>query len=144
MSCTFVWRTLSIGLSVGLGVMAASGCQNVSKTTSLDAQPNNTVVISRNRDSYAMTMVKVYSLRGVGLNDAPPEEIQSFMDTMRKMVVSSSWDKTHSAVQVFGVLMTVRTTPENHLVIERYLNEVRQVMQLHQPLSMDTSMPLLQ
>ena len=36
--------------------------------------------------------------------------------------------------------MTVRITPENHLLIERYLDEVRKVMS-DGPLTMGTAMP---
>ena len=135
MNRTSTWRMLSIGLSMGLGVVGASGCESVHKADRSDSRQTDTTVVSRQQNPYAKTMVRVYSLRGVGLKDSPPQEIQAFVDTMHKMVVSKSWDKTSSAVQVFGVLMTVRTTPENHLSIERYLNEVRQVMQ-KPPLSM--------
>lgn len=136
---TFVSRAFTTGLSLGLSVFAASGCQNTPQKANLDSESTNTTVISRHQESYPMTMVRVYSLRGVGLNNAPPEDIQAFMDTMRKMVVSNSWEKTSSAIQVFGKMMTVRTTPDNHLVIERYLIDVRRAMQHSDPLTMDTS-----
>ena len=70
----------------------------------------------------------MYNLRGVGLNDATPQEIEAFMETMRNLVVTKDWHKTKSSIQVFGSIMTVKTTPKDHLLIESYLNEVRRVM----------------
>lgn len=131
MNRTATRRVLSIGLIMGLGATGFAGCNSVSHTE----KPESTTVVSRNQENHNDTVVRAYSLRGLGLKDAPAEDIQAFMDTLRKMVVSKSWDKTRSTVQVFGVLMTVRTTAENHLMIERYFNEVRQVLQ-RQPLSM--------
>lgn len=138
MDRTRMSRMLLIGLSVGLGAAGVPGCESMHKADQSGSKQTDTTVVSRQHDPYAQTMVRVYSLRGIGLKDSPPQEIQAFVDTMHKMVVSKSWNKTGSAVQVFGVLMTIRTTPENHLSIERYLNEVRQVMQ-KQPLSMGSA-----
>lgn len=137
MSGTWVWRALLIGLSLSMTVF--SGCDGIQKQTHSQEPSEDTIVVSRRHDPSDETMVRVYSLRGIGLKDAPPEEIRVFMDNMRKMVVSKSWDRTASAVQVFGVLMTIRTTPLNHLRIEQYLTEVRKVMQ-QQPLSMGNAM----
>lgn len=121
------------GLCIGLGVVMAllSGCSTAPKQTDPDKVSVDSIVVSQRRDPDTETMVRVYSLRGVGLKDAPAEEVQAFMDTLRSMVVTSQWDRTNSTIQVFGVLMTVRTTPDNHLLIEHYLNQVRQVMGEH-------------
>ena len=139
MKCTHSLRGLTVGLSLGFCVLAATGCESAPKKSSSDTTSANTMVISRQQDSSPLTMVRVYSLRGVGLNNAPPQDIQAFMDTMQQMVVSNTWEKTSSSIQVFGRLMTVRTTPENHLVIERYLNDVRRAMQQPEPLTMNTT-----
>ena len=123
-SSPIVAAVLGLGLCVGV----LPGCSNAPKKTVQKETPNLTTVVSPRRDYSNETMVRVYSLNGLGLKDAPAEEIQAFMETVRDMVVTKDWDRTKSTIQVFGVLCTVRTTPENHLLLEDYLNQVQRVM----------------
>ena len=115
---------LPAGLAVvgaGLSLMTVTGCQ------SLLGHNDETVVTTR-REFVQPTVVKVYSLEGIGLKDAPVEEIEAFTKTIRDMVVTKQWERSNSAIQVFGILMTVRTTPQNHLLIEHYLDQVHQIV----------------
>ncbi len=98
----------------------ATGC------ASLFGDESKTVITQRG-DLRSQTMVRAYSLDGLGLNDAPPQEIQVLMNTIHDLVVTEQWDRSDSAIQVFGMLMTVRTTSENHLLIEDYLERVRRI-----------------
>ena len=122
-----VFTSSAVAWVLGVGVCGGmlTGCQTVSETA--DTRESTTIVMPR-QDFTRETIVRVYNLRGVGLNDAAPEEIEAFMETMRSLVVTNDWRKTKSSIQVFGVMMTVKTTPKDHLLIENYLNEVRRVM----------------
>lgn len=111
----------SLALVAGLGLATLTGCQ------SWTASQDETVVTTR-REFTQATMVKVYSLEGIGLKDAPVPEIEAFTKTIRDLVVTNQWDRSDSAIQVFGILMTVRTTPKNHLLIEHYLDQVHQIV----------------
>ena len=119
-SSVVVW-VLGVGLCGG----ALSGCQGTSRTE--DSRESTTIVVPRH-DYTRETLVRVYNLHGIGLNDSTTEDIEAFMGTVRELVVTKKWHKTKSSIQIFGSLMTVRTTPTNHLLIENYLNEVRRVM----------------
>ena len=112
-------------LGVGLSGVVLSGCQGISRTA--DSRESSTIVVPRH-DYAKETLVRVYNLRGIGLNDSTTEDIAAFMETVHELVVTKRWHKTKSSIQIFGALMTVRTTPTNHLLIENYLNEVRRVM----------------
>ena len=122
-----VFTSSAVALVLGVGVCGGvlTGCESVSRTA--DTGDSTKIVMAR-QDYTRETIVRVYNLRGVGLNDASSEEIEAFMSTMRSLVVTKNWKKTKSSIQVFGVMMTVKTTPKDHLLIENYLNEVRRVM----------------
>lgn len=122
-----VFTSSAVVWVLGAGVLGGmlTGCQGVSRTA--DTDESTTIVMPRH-DFTRETIVRVYNLRGVGLNDATPEEIEMFMETMRNLVVTKDWRKTKSSIQVFGSMMTIKTTPKDHLLIENYLNEVRRVM----------------
>lgn len=118
-----------IGTATCLGTAVAlttlSGCQS-SMARDMTPEHSESVVTSR-YDARDGTTVRVYGLDGLGLKDAPVEEIEAFMATVRDMVVSKEWDRNKSTMKVFGALLTVRTTPENHLLIDDYLSQVRRV-----------------
>jgi len=118
----------AIAWVLGVGVLGGiTGCQSMFRTADTGESTSTKIVMAR-QNFAAETIVRVYNLRGVGLNDATSEEIEAFMETMRSMVVTKDWQKTKSSIQVFGVMMTIKTTPKDHLLIENYLNEVRRVM----------------
>ena len=121
------YRTFTPTILTGLAAAAllTSGCQYLPMHK--PAAAKKTVVTPR-ADRAADTMVRVYNLKGIGMEHASNEEIEAFTGIIYDLVVSTDWDKTRSDVQVFGTLMTVKTTPDNHLRIEDYLNRVERAM----------------
>ena len=107
-------------LGVIICTAALTGCGT------LFGNKSSTVIASRH-DVRNQTIVRAYSLDGLGLEDAPPQEIQVLMTTIEDMVVTKQWGRSESAIQVFGTLMTVRTTPDNHLLIEDYIERIRRI-----------------
>ena len=102
-----------------LSATTLTGCAGMFGSKSAVITPRNHLA--------KQTVVRAYNLDGLGLNDAPPQELQVLMTTIQDMVVTDRWERSDSAIQVFGMLMTVRTTPDNHLLIEDYLERVRRI-----------------
>ena len=119
-------RTIRVtGASVAVvalmvGAVAMTGCESI--------LGNSRSVVTKRTDPHDLTIVRAYSLQGVGLREASVDEIEAFMNTIEKLVVSKQWESSRSAFQVFGSLMTIRTTADNHLLIEDYLERVRRVV----------------
>ncbi len=116
-------RPLLWAAAVAMG-MGSVGCQMSSQSDASMKKQNDTVVMGRSEVGES-TLVRVYSLNGVGLKDAMPEEVHAFTSTIRDMVVTKEWDRADSRIQVFGLLMSVRTTPDNHMLIDEYLRQIR-------------------
>ena len=111
-----------------LAEFSIAGCEGAPKASGVKTPSNTTSIVTPRHEINQRTIVRVYSLRDIGLEDTAEEHIRNFTDTIREVVVTDEWEGTYSSIHVFDVLMTVRTTRENHHLIQEYLEQISGIM----------------
>ena len=111
-----------------LAGFSIAGCEGAPKASAVKTPSDTTNIVTPRREIDRRNVVRVYSLHDVGLEDVAEENIREFTDTIRSVVVTDNWEDTHSSIHVFDVLMTIRTTRENHHLIQEYMEQVRGIM----------------
>lgn len=111
-----------------LAGISITGCEGPTKPSAVKTPSGTIRIVTPRREIDRRNVVRVYSLRDVGLKDADEEIIRDFTETIRRVVVTDNWKDTHSSIHVFDVLMTIRTTRENHHLIQEYMEQVSGIM----------------